>query len=235
MNNTKTNFKIRKEEIEEYFALIKVLNNDDISLEYTRLNGGISEKFCFSTKLKAIIRANAFLLLYNLMESTIRNSILEIYIKIKEERLGYEDLSNEIKKIWLKKKRNIIAFQDEDKSVDNLKEVINAIIDKEIIELTEGDINISGSIDAKKIRILSRKIGFTSPPNGSILEGVKHKRNHLAHGDQTFYHIGKSATYNDLNKQKESIFKYLEKVVEQIEVFIIEEKYKKTHLNAALL
>jgi hypothetical protein len=39
MNNTKTNFKIRKEEIEEYFALIKVLNNDDISLEYTRLNG----------------------------------------------------------------------------------------------------------------------------------------------------------------------------------------------------
>jgi hypothetical protein len=67
---------------------------------------------------------------------TIRNSILEIYIKIKEERLGYEDLSNEIKKIWLKKKRNIIGFQDKDKSVDNLKEVINAIIDKEIIELT---------------------------------------------------------------------------------------------------
>jgi hypothetical protein len=51
----------------------------------------------------------------------------------------------------------------------------------------------------KKIRILSRKIGFTSPPNGSILEGVKHKRNHLAHGDQTFYHIGRLSTLLSLS------------------------------------
>jgi hypothetical protein len=58
--------------------------------------------------------------------------------------------------------------------------------------------------------------------NGSILEDVKHKRNHLAHGNQTFHDIGKSATYNDLNKQKESIFEYLEKVVEQIEPIFLD-------------
>lgn len=220
MDNTKSGFKERKIEIDEYFNFIEVLNNDNISLEFTNLMG-IDEKFEISIKLKAIVRANAFLLLYNLIESTITNSILEIYTKIKDEKVSYECLSSEIKKIWLNKKRKTIA------DGNNLTEVIDTIIEKKIIELTKNDINISGNIDSQKIRNLAKEIGFNESKNGRCLEGVKDKRNHLAHGEQTFYNIGKSATYNDLNKEKEDIFQHLEDVIRNIENFIEAKKYKK--------
>ncbi len=207
MDNTKSDFIKRKDEIDEYFSFLEVLNRDKVFIDGEEV----------SIKLHRIFIANTFLLLYNLVESTVRNSIIEIYNKIEDDELTYIYLSLKIKQIWLDKKKKNIANQ--------LESIIEEIINEEIIILTNADINISGNIDAKEIRNLSKKIGFEESSNGRYLVNIKEKRNRLAHGEHTFHDVGKDFTYNDLNLYKENAFEHLEDVISKIEIFINARQY----------
>ena len=102
----------------------------------------------------------------------------------------------------------------------------NAIVlAKETIALSKDDINISGNIDAKKIRELAKNIGFEKSSNGRNLQNIKDKRNRLAHGEQTFYDVGKNFTFKELNGFKQETFDYLTDVIEKIEKFIVDQEY----------
>jgi len=217
MDNTKSDFLKRKDEINEYFSFLAMLNSDKVSID------GVGA----SLKLQRIFIANTFLLLYNLIESTIRNSILEIYSKIEDEELTYINLSVKIKQIWLhKKKKTLLNSDEENKRIEKkLENIIEEIINTEIIILTSEDIHISGNIDAQEIRNLAKKIGFEQSMNGRDLVSIKEKRNRLAHGEHTFHDVGKDFTYGDLNSYKENTFLHLEDVISKIETFINEKKY----------
>ena len=222
MDNTKSDFLKRREEINDYFSFLEALNRDKVYVNEERV----------SIKLHRIFIANTFLLLYNLVESTVRNSIIEIYNKIEDDELTYQNISSNIKKIWLnKKKKHIISNEEEsneeDKSIDKkLEIIIQDIVNNEIIILTNKDINISGNIDAQEIRKLAKKIGFENSTNGRDLLNIKEKRNRLAHGEHTFHDVGKDFTYGDLNTYKENTFEHLEDVIGKIETFINDKKYK---------
>lgn len=226
MDNTKSNFLKRKDEIDEYFSFLEILNNDNVSLKYNNING--VQEVQMSPKLHKIFIANTFLLLYNIVESTVRNSIVEIYNKIQDDEISYKHLSEKIKQIWLQKKRKTFIIKDEgDESIEKkLQNIIEEIINIEIIVLTEKDIHISGNIDAQEIRNLANKIGFEISGDGRHLEDIKVKRNRLAHGEQTFHDIGKDFTYNELNNYKQNTFDHLEDVIGKIKLFIDDKKYK---------
>ena len=225
MDNTKIDFEARKREVEEYFLFLKIFNNDNIHIKYKQGSEEIEERV--SNKLQRIFIANAFLILYNLMESTVRNSIIEIYDEIKEKGIGYEELSTNLQQIWINQK------------IDNLKEgsfkhdtlrtsiqnIADDILTKEIIVLSNNNIDISGNIDAQEIRKLADSFGFLKSRDGRYLVNIKEKRNHLAHGEKTFYDIGKDFTFNELNSYKENTFDYLIDVINNIEKFIEDEKY----------
>lgn len=226
MVSTKSDFEQRKDEIDEYFSFLEILNNENVSLKYSDING--VQNIQISLKLHKIFIANTFLLLYNIVESTVRNSIVEIYNKIQDDEISYKDLSEKIKQIWLHKKRKTFIMKEEgNESIEKkLQNIIEEIINIEIIVLTEKDIHISGNIDAQEIRKLADKIGFETSKDGRHLEDIKIKRNRLAHGEQTFYEIGKDFTYNELNHYKQNTFEHLEDVIGKIEKFINEKKYQ---------
>ncbi len=108
MDETKLDFEDRKAEIENYFELLAIFDNDDTRLQYKKDGEVKSEKI--QPQFQNILIANAFLILYNLIESTVRNSIIEIYTKIQDDKLSYHELSENLKKIWIKQ------------TTDNLKE-----------------------------------------------------------------------------------------------------------------
>lgn len=224
MDSTKSDFEKRKDEINEYFSFLEILNNDDVSLKYHDLDG--VQEIEISVKLQKILIANTFLLLYNLVESTIRNSIVEIYNKIQDDEISYGYLSEKIKQIWLRKNGKRFISSKEKTIEKKLENIIDKIINSEIIILTKDDIHISGNIDADEIRILASKIGFEKSNNGRHLADIKIKRNRLAHGEQTFHDIGKDFTYNDLNLYKQNTFEHLEDVIGKIEQYINEKHYK---------
>jgi len=232
MDNTKDNFNIRKNEINEYFSFLTKIDKDDTKLKYKQNfsdNSFIEESI--SANLQRVFIANSFLILYNLVESTIRNSIVEIYNKIQEDEITYNLLSENLKKIWLQKttkkfKNNNLS----EKTIqDNIKSIIENIVDNEIIELTKDDIDISGNIDAQKIRDLAKEIGFDKTDDerkGANLVTIKNKRNHLSHGDFTFYDIGKDYTIREIINYKNETIEYLSNVIEKIEIFITNKEYK---------
>lgn len=225
MDSVNSDFNKRKSEVNEYFYFLEKLNNDNINLSYINKNG--VQEFAISAKLQRIFIANTFLLLYNLVESTIRNSIVTIYTKIQDDETVYNDLSEKIKQIWLHKNGKKFSIYSNDNTIEiNLQKIINDVVNNKIIKLTKDDIHISGNIDAQEIRNLADKIGFEPSSNGRQLVDIKEKRNRLAHGEHTFHDVGKDFTYNDLSAYKETTFTHLEDVISKIKNFIDEEKYK---------
>ncbi|MCG3707063.1 hypothetical protein L5F43_11285 [Aliarcobacter butzleri] len=51
---------------------------------------------------------------------------------------------------------------------------------------------------------------------------IKNKRNGLAHGNHTFYDVGKDFTVGDIENFKKETFLYLQDVITNIEKFINE-------------
>ncbi len=232
MERTKSDFEIRKDEINTYFEFLSIASDEEhTSIKY--LQDKINKEEKFSEKLQKIFIANGFLILYNLIEATVRNSIFEIYIDIKNNDVDFQKLAVNIKNLWIKK--TITNFKEGNFRQDTLKQSIfdltNQIIDKEIICFSEEDIDFSGNLDAKEIRKLADKFGFAYPKNGRNLEDIKNKRNRLAHGEYTFYDVGKDYTLDDLQKLKTEVFDYLEDVIRKIEIYINNKEYLLNGVN----
>ena len=227
MDNTKSNFEYSKNEVEEYFSFLEIMEYDEVLLKYKNLENERFFEKIISNKIQTIFIANAFLILYNLIESTVRNSIIDIYEKINEDEISYDKLSDNIKNIWINGK--VINLKEGNYSNEtlskNIGNIAKNILTQEIIQLSKEDIKISGNIDAQKIRDLAKNIGFRISPNGRNLEAIKDKRQRLAHGEQTFYDVGKDFTFNELNAFKQETFDYLLDVIGKIEIFITQQGY----------
>jgi hypothetical protein len=227
MDNTKQDFESRKLEIDNYFKFLRIFDSDETMLNYKQENELITERI--QPQFLVTLRANTFLILYNLIESTIRNSIIEIYSKIEEEEVTYELLSDNLKKIWIKQTSVILKEQNfkSDTLRNYIFSTVNDILNRETIKLIEDKIDFSGNLDAQKIRELAENYGFKKPRNGRNLIKIKDKRNKLAHGKQTFYDVGKDFTVNDLTKLKDETFNFLADIIVKIENFINNDEYKK--------
>ncbi|MEA3446100.1 MAG: MAE_28990/MAE_18760 family HEPN-like nuclease [Bacteroidota bacterium] len=225
MDNTKQDFENRKSEIENYFKFLTIFDNDSTKIQYKKDGEIVTERI--QPQFQRILIANTFLILYNLIESTVRNSIVEIYTKVEDDELTFDKLSDNLQKIWIKQ------------TTDNLKEnnfnpetlqdyVLNLarnILQKETIKLSKDKMDFSGNLDAGEIRKLADKIGFDKAVNGRNLVEIKNKRNRLAHGEQTFYDVGKDFSVGELNDFKNETFAYLSDIIVNIEKFIIDENY----------
>ena len=100
-----------------------------------------------------------------------------------------------------------------------------SILENGLLTFERNCINISGNIDAQKIREILRQIGGTEIKDGRRLEAIKNKRNNLAHGEFSFSEIGKDYTVNDLISYKNDTKDYLSKVLDEIELYIDNQKY----------
>jgi len=234
MNNTKSDFEKRKNEIEIYFSfLLKIDDEENTKLSYKLGTNIVTEKV--SSQLNKILIANSFLILYNLIESTVRNSIIEIFNQIMDDDIAYEKLSENFKNILIKQTTN--KLKEGNYRPDTIQSCIYGFVsdalDKKAVFLNKEDINISGNLDAQEIRSVAKKYGFKAPKNGRNLEDIKNKRNKLAHGDNTFFDIGKNYSVNQLIAFKEEVVNYLGEMITKIEKFIEDTEYlNETSINA---
>ncbi len=127
MKTFQTDFYTRLDEINEYFAFITFIDGVETHKQ-EKLAVGNSTQYVPKRDLQKILRSNSFLLLYNLVESSIRNSILAVYDCIHDEALKYEELSDTIQEIWLINQSKKV--QSSDKNVKKwLKSLIEGVSD----------------------------------------------------------------------------------------------------------
>ena len=222
MNNTRLEYDKRLKEIEIYFETLKLLDNGNCSIKCTDILGVETEQH-IDFELSTILKANGYLLLYNLVESTVSKSIDAVLHSIHASSATYRSLSCTFRKLWIKQ---------ELKNATNEKiiSIANSVLENELLTLKRECINISGNIDAQRIRDIFKQIGGNEIKDGRHLEKIKTKRNCLAHGDFSFSEIGRDCTVAELITYKNCAKDYLSKVLDEIESYIANKKF--LHVNA---
>lgn len=222
-------FEAKLDEIEEYFQFMQFI--DQIETHKKRKIIVESKEYIPKREIQKILRSNTFLLLYNLVESSVRNGILAVYDCIHDESLKYEDLSDRIKNIWLMNKtKNLQASTMRIQSW--LRVLITEFAESSVVKLGKDSINISGNLDYDNVQKIVNSYGFfgkitlDSKDVRYALNKIKTERNLLAHGNKSFCHSGEIITINELNRIKNIATQYMRELLLNIEIHIDEKKYR---------
>jgi hypothetical protein len=232
MNKVKIEFKDKCDEIEKYFIFLEKLDKGGAKLTY--LQGIVENKDeMIKAEITTILKASAYLMLYNLIESTMRSSILEIYKSIKNDSLSFRKVQNKIQRLWIKFeiKDKHLAEASFDTIQNTIIDMIKFVIEDEELALDENDIEFSGNLDAQEIRNVADNYGFKHivPENlkgGEELFKIKKSRNDLAHGFKSFIEVGGEYSFEKLKEIKDQVVGFLNAILDNIETYINNKDYK---------
>lgn len=218
-------FTERSKEVSKYFIFLKSLEQGTTKVSMSG-KGNILKNKVIDSELLKTLKASGFLLLYNLVEATMKNVIEAIFDELKNKGVSYDKIRPELKKVVLKniKKRNS-------------DEVFSTIVEISVDIITAGfnkkDL-FSGNLDGKKIKETAIEYGFSYSTDhsrtggGNDLLTVKANRNDLAHGVKSFAEIGRDKTANELLEIKNKVIRYLKQILKNIEVYLDNKDYLDT-------
>lgn len=222
MNTVLLDFNTRAQEVDDYFIFLEGLIKQTTKLAIAD-SAGKDKIQSLNPELAKTLKANGFLLLYNLVESTMRNAIEAIFDDLKNQAISFDQLKPEIKMIVLQNLKNRspkkIHLQINQISID----IITATFEREEL--------FSGNVDARLIKETAEKYGFsyktefTKTKNGQNLVVVKSNRNDLAHGVKSFEEVGRNKTIAELLKIKEEVIEYLRQILENLKTYLDNQEY----------
>jgi hypothetical protein len=226
-------FQRRVSEIDKYFDLVdKIEQLGALSPSSITFPSG---EYTVDSDLQKILKSHCYLLLYNLIESSIRNGITAIHDAILVDNLTYKDLSPKVQRLWVLNDLSK-SFRDsyikKETVADNLQEALKVVLDDVVVALEPTNIPISGNLDAKTIKELIDMYGFwgnlgvPEKEMDSVLDFVVKVRCDLAHGNVSFCDASSQILWSKLIADKEKIVKYLTHMLQNIDNYINNKDYK---------
>lgn len=222
MNTVLLDFNTRAKEVDDYFIFLEKLIKQTTKLAVFDTAGAYKMQ-SLDPELAKTLKANGFLLLYNLVESTMRNAIEAIFDEFTNKSISFDQLKPQIK---------IIVLQNlKTRSSNKIYLKINQISTDIITATFEREELFSGNVDAKLIKEIAEKYGFSyktdakKTKNGQNFVVVKRNRNDLAHGIKSFEEVGRDKTIEELLEIKEEVVEYLRQILENIRDYLDNEEY----------
>ncbi len=168
MTEAQSLFIERKSEIEIYFDFLKLILIDN----------NISQ---INSDLQKILKANSFILLYNLIESSTSKAIEDIYLDLKVKSIEFKNLKEGIKKTIIKSIRKNVN-SDKFECDSKMETIWNCFESTSIFQ---------GNVDARNIKEIAREYGFSTNTNAELTkDGEKLKiMVILKNGIKEIYHI----------------------------------------------
>ena len=210
----------RSKEVKTYFMIFE--NIDRYSIKSKTPNyGGETD-----LDLEKTLKATGFLLLYNLIEATMRDAIEAIFTDITNKNISFDILKYEIQLI-------ILDNVKKNKSSKNLLKNLHNISIDIISASFSSDKLFSGNVDSRKIKDIANLYGFScetdsrKTQNGNDLLRIKNNRNDLAHGVKSFEEVGRDINTEELLEIKDRVINYLQGIIENIEEYISKQEYLK--------
>lgn len=227
---------VDKEETVDFSSVddnIMNLNSDVKQLE-VKIKNETSEVTKIDRDLLKTLRASSYLLLYNLLESTMSEAIDAIHQTIDNEGVEITQLSENVHQVILSSFQK--GFTNEKVShyskenIDIRSDLMNLGYDKKRL--------FSGNIDGELIEKYCKRYGFKPFPikdssgkaynyDKAILKEVKQKRNSLAHGSESFINCGQSIVIGSLTEKIQHTEAILLAVFNGLNSFLEKEKYLK--------
>ena len=222
MNTVLLDFNTRAQEVDDYFIFLHGLSKQTTKLAVAD-SAGQYQIQSLNLELEKTLKANGLLLLYNLVESTMRNAIVAIFDELKNQAISFDQLKPEIKMIVLQNLKN--------SSPEEIHLQINQISIDIIIATFDSEKLFSGNVDARLIKKIAKKYGFSyqtdfaKTKNGQNLVVIKDNRIDLAHGLKSFKEVGQGKTIEDLLKIKDEVIEYLRQILENIKTYLDDQEY----------
>jgi hypothetical protein len=222
MQTVLLDFSTRVTEINDYFSFVEDLLNETMKLA-TLEESGNQTILTIDSNLSKTLKANGFLLLYNLVESSMRNAIEAIFDELQSQRIPFDAVRVEIKKVVLQNFKN--------RSPDDIYTRITDISIDIIVAGFKSSELFSGNIDRREIVKTARKYGFSfdtdysKTKHGDNLSIVMKNRNDLAHGNKSFSEVGKDISIEDIRKVKEEVIAYIGQILNNIETYLDAREY----------
>lgn len=179
-----------------------------------------------------VMKATVFLMIYNLVESSIRSGFRSLYEQMHSEGKTVSELRVELRKLWIggkyqrvaKKSATLQSFEEA------ATEIVEIVLSQSVAELRHESLPISGNLDADKIRDLCQKHGVVIQLHrqafgGSELVTVKRQRNALGHGESSFESCGQQYSVSDLVRIKKQAVVFVRGVLKSLAKYINEEQY----------
>jgi hypothetical protein len=210
-------FRTRSSEVDVYFDFVIALAERAVLLQAAP--GQNPTINLANDELLKTLKASCYLLLYNLVESTMRNAVEAIFDELRTTRTSFDACRLELKIEVLKNFRK--------RNSDSLLTKLAAIASDVVHETFVASEAFSGNLDGRAIRETARRYGFAQPTGSQfhLLLTVKNARNDLAHGVKSFVEVGRDATPDDLKDAKAQTIDILNQTLTNIENYLTGQLY----------
>jgi hypothetical protein len=212
----------RKLELESYLDLIDFLNSSQT------VTNEKNEIFQINSNLVKTTKGTVYLMLYNLIEATMREAVLAIHDKISANETSFDNLRVQLqKKILLRARTDKI---DLGKMLENMSDNISLKLHSSALKAKD---LFSGNIDRTEIQKVATIYGFSDDTNyeqtkhGQHLKSVMTNRNDLAHGNKTFSNVGETKSAEDIRKLSDEVIAYIYEISDNIQDCVTNKNYLK--------
>lgn len=218
MNVVTTDFRKRASEVRRYFRFVIAAANDAVEIAVRKDTGAallVGER----DELLKTLKASCYLVLYNLVESTMRNVVEAIFDEFRAQGVRYDDCRDEVKRLVLSNFRA--------RNTDSLLAKLLDIARHVVTETFESKETFAGNLDARTIRETAARFGFTAPSKktGWVMQTVKDNRNDLAHGNKSFSEVGKDTTSDRLEEARKQTVVILVLTIRNVTNYLTEKRY----------
>ena len=210
-------FQTRVLEVEAYFQFVEALDSKQALVKSAASGSNFMPDAEFDSLLKTL-KANGFIILYNLVESTMKNAIEAVFDEFRAQNVEFDRFREEVRRIVI---RNLKSHNP-----DGVAERLVPIAQRIITETFRKEKEFSGNVDAKKIREVAANYGFVAPrARGDDLLTVKSNRNDLAHGDKAFAEVGRDFDIQRLVQIKDAVRVYLAELLQHVGTYLTTQAY----------
>lgn len=219
MDSVQNDFDDRKKEIQEYMKLLDALEQS--GGEFLPSNGEI---FTITSSLRKTLKGAVSLLLYNMIEATLRESVSKIHEYIDSESIPFDQLREELKIAIFKRARH--------SNVDTLVTDTSGGIARHLHTATlQKNQLFSGNIDRQEVERMAKIYGFKTDSDyartnhGKDLRPLMKNRNDLAHGNVSFSDLGGEHSFQEINKRCNAVIEFMCSIIDNIEDGVDDKKY----------
>lgn len=226
MTDLRRSFQTRAREVRHYLKMLRALEQQPTFLSLHQASLAVD------TNLLAMLKANVFLILYNLVESTIAGCLVTLGESIKSTDTKYAALRGELKTAWVSEFAKTADQLNPENRLKLSIRLCEYIADELAIDFTPAA--PSGNLDDRRIEELAKRLGIQLSIRAHTKKAVKRevindrgalaliriKRNNLAHGLESFADSGRDRTVRELRAWAVLTIYYLKDVIDSVDQFI---------------
>ena len=232
MSQLLQSFEERAREISVYFKFIELIEKESAEILLPKKQTWKVRKV--DDKILRILKANVFLLLYNLVEASIREGFVSVYRAMEIDGCSVKQLTPSLRKRWIDAAfiRLPSASANQELCRNIAWELVQDVADDVKATIDVADLKFGGNLDAAKIRKVCEVHGVSHKTGkrthgGEKLLVVKTKRNALAHGSLSFVECGRDYSVAELGEIKKQSFSYLKAILRNIDTFNANKRFRK--------